>query len=101
MPEPERKLWYFLRKKQIQGVKFRRQCSIGKYIVDFYSFEKKLVIEVDGDSHFVSEEAEKYDQKRSQYIQSNGLRILRFTNIEIMQNIEGCIARIEEVLMES
>ncbi len=91
MTEPERKLWYYLRKKQLNGVKFRRQCSIGKYIVDFYSFEKKLVIEIDGDSHFETPEAIKYNKKRTDFLKEQEMKIVRFTNQEIMTNVQGCL----------
>ncbi len=94
MPKPEQVLWYYLRKKQLNGIKFRRQVSIGKYIVDFYSFEKKLIIEIDGDSHFRNEEAIKYDQKRTQYLEGLGLTIIRFYNHEIMDNREACVSHI-------
>ncbi len=91
MPKPEQKLWYYIRNRQIEGVKFRRQCSIGKYIVDFYSFEKKLVIEIDGDSHFESDEALAKDKIRTEFLESQGIKILRFTNVDVMKNCEGCI----------
>ncbi len=61
-----KKLWFYLRKKQL-GVKFRRQHGIGKYVVDFFCSERKLVIELDGDSHF-SIEAQKYDEIRNLFI---------------------------------
>ncbi len=96
MPKPEQVLWYFLCKKQINDVKFRRQVSIGKYIVDFYSFEKKLVIEVDGDSHFINDKAIKYEKTRTKYLESLGLTILRFYNNDVMQNREACVEKILE-----
>lgn len=98
MPKPEQVLWYFIRNKQIEGVKFRRQCSIGKYIVDFYSFKKKLALEIDGDSHSESDEAEKKDQKRNLFLKSQDIKILRFTNTEVMNNIEGCIKKLRDIL---
>ncbi len=91
LTKPEEVLWYYIRKRQILGIKFRRQCSIGKYIVDFYSFEKKLAIEIDGDSHFESKEAEKHDKDRTKFIESQGIQVIRFFNTDIMKNIEGCI----------
>ncbi len=98
MPKPEQKLWYYLRNKQIEGIKFRRQCSIGRYIVDFYSFEKNLVIEVDGDSHFVSDEAIEQDKIRTKFLESRGMKIIRFTNEDVMKNCEGCVDELLRVL---
>ena len=85
--QPEQKLWAMLRGKQL-GVKFRRQHGIGHYIVDFYSTESKLVIEVDGDSHYTST-AQQQDAQRDAYLQQLGLRVLRFTNQEINHNLAG------------
>ena len=73
--QPEQKLWATLRGKQL-GVKFRRQHGIGHYIVDFYCPERKLVIEVDGDSHY-TEAAHLKDAQRDNYLQQLGLRVLR------------------------
>ncbi len=97
MPRPEQVLWHYLRRKNL-GVKFRRQVSIGPYVVDFYSFEKKLVIEVDGDSHFETDKAIKHDQERTKYLTSEGVRILRFYNSDVMQNTEACVKMIFEYL---
>lgn len=98
MPKPEQKLWYYIRDRQIEGVKFRRQCSIGKYIVDFYSFKKKLVIEVDGDSHFFSEEAIEKDEIRTKFLEAQGIKVIRFTNTDVMKNCEGCVDELLRVL---
>ena len=87
MTEPEKKLWQILRGKQM-GVKFRRQHGIGHYIVDFYCPELKLVIEVDGDSH-ISADAQAYDAVRHDFIASLGITTVRFTNDQVMHNIEG------------
>ncbi len=86
---PEQRFWYAVRGKQL-GVKFRRQHGIGHYIVDFYCPELKLVVELDGDSHF-SEAAQRYDAVRDAYIQGVGFRILRFSNADVMQNLEGVL----------
>lgn len=91
---PERYLWQKIRARQL-GVKFRRQHSIGRYIVDFYCAEHALVIEVDGDSHY-SAEARDHDQKRNRFMQTLGIETLRFTNAEVMGNIEGVILAIQQ-----
>ncbi len=91
---PEQELWKQLRWKQL-GVKFRRQHSVGRYILDFYSPEKKLCIEIDWESHF-SEEAQEYDEIRTEYLKSLWIRVIRFTNIDVMDNIEGVLYKIKE-----
>lgn len=94
MPKPEQVLWYFLRNRQLNGVKFRRQVSIGPYVVDFYSFEKKLVIEIDGDSHFEEEESVAYDKRRTKYLAQLGLTIMRFYNTDVMGEREACAEKV-------
>jgi ATP-dependent helicase HrpA/adenine-specific DNA-methyltransferase len=66
-------LWKYLRTSQMDGVKFRRQQPIGKYIVDFVSFEKRIVIEVDGGQH-----SEEVDKERDQWLNNEGFKVLRF-----------------------
>jgi very-short-patch-repair endonuclease len=88
MPSPEVYLWNRIKNKQILNVKFRRQFSIGNYIVDFYSPELKLAIEIDGDSHF-SDEAINYDKYRTKFIESLGVKIVRYFNNDILCNIDG------------
>jgi len=78
-PAPEIILWTKLKRKQLNGLRFRRQYSVNRYVVDFYCPAKRLVIEIDGDSHFTNE-AQKYDEQRSTYLKALGLSVLRFTN---------------------
>ena len=99
MTEAERKLWKYIRRKQIQGKQFLRQRPIGQYIVDFYCPEAKLVIEVDGGQHFTSEGYES-DQSRDAFLNGLDLRILRFNNTEVLTNIEGVVNEIENKLIE-
>ena len=96
MPEPERRLWYHLKNRQIEGLKFRRQCSVGPYILDFYCFEIKLCIEIDGDSHFESVKTISYDSRRTDYLQTQGVRVFRFGNQHIIENLELCLLRIKK-----
>ena len=81
----------------MEGVKFRRQQPFGKYIVDFISFSKKLVIEVDGGQHALQKEK---DEVREQYIKGEGFRVLRFWNNEVLQNIEGVIEVIRQSIFK-
>ena len=90
MTPAENILWTRLRAKNIRGLKFRRQHGIGPYITDFYCPEKKLVIEVDGDVHAFDEQKKK-DSGREDYFESLGLEIIRYTNNDIMHNIEGVL----------
>lgn len=73
MPEAEVMLWKKLKGKQVNGHKFRRQYSIGKYIVDFFCPELKLAVEVDGDSHFMDEACMEKDRKRQFFIEKQGI----------------------------
>jgi len=92
MPEPEKRLWMRIRGNQL-GVRFRRQYGIGPYIVDFYCPQKRLVIEVDGDSHYTSE-SQASDELRDEFINSLNIKILRVTNFQVMTNINGVIETI-------
>jgi very-short-patch-repair endonuclease len=97
MTPAEKKLWYqFLRNAP---VRFRRQRPAGWYILDFYCPEKKLVIEVDGAQHYTKEGLE-YDQIRTDYLESCDLKVIRFTNREVMTNLAGVSQNILEVLAE-
>ena len=86
-PTPaERKLWYdFLRDLP---ERFTRQKPLGRYIADFYCSGRKLVIEVDGDSHYTGGRPE-YDERRTVELEAMGLRVIRFTNAEVMREFEG------------
>ena len=86
MTKEERHLWYDFLKKL--PVKFNRQKVIGSYIVDFYSAEAKLVIELDGAQHYEEQSREK-DIMRDAYLNSLGILVLRYTNIEFHKNFEG------------
>lgn len=95
MTGPEKRLWSRLRSRQLQGSKFRRQHGIGPYIVDFYCPEQSLVIEIDGDSHADAEQIQK-DQRRDRYLQSIGLRVVRYTNDDIMKNLDGVLEDLQK-----
>jgi len=95
-PTPaERKLWYEFLSSHHE--KFTRQKPIGNYIADFYCAQKRLVIEVDGDSHF-SDQGQHHDAKRTRALGSDGIRVLRFTNAEVAEQFEAVCERIEEAL---
>lgn len=83
--DTEEKLWFYLRNSSLNGIKFRRQVPIGKYIVDFLCMKKKLVIELDGSQHIDNIE---YDSNRTIYLKQNGYTVIRFFDNEVLQNIE-------------
>ncbi|PIP18174.1 MAG: cytosine methyltransferase [Parcubacteria group bacterium CG_4_10_14_0_8_um_filter_35_7] len=85
----ERKLWLRIKDKQT-GYKFRRQHSIGPFIVDFYCPELKLIVEVDGDVHAFDKQIRK-DKTREQYLKRLNFKIIRYQNNEIIQNIDGVL----------
>jgi len=95
LTDSERKLWRYLRARQLEGLKFRRQEPIGGYIVDFVCFEKHLVIEVDGGQH--AQEKNK-DAVRDAWLREQGFRVLRFWDNEVMANTEGVLDSIRENL---
>jgi len=89
--------WSRVRAKRFKGLKFKRQYSLGKYIVDFICLEKKLIIELDGWQH-KEENQERYDKERTKFLEKLGFRILRFWNNEINDNLNGVFLKIEEFL---
>ena len=91
--EPEQIMWFLLRDRQFCDLKFRRQVPIGKYIVDFACFEKKLVIEIDGSGHLKEVQIE-HDKERQNFIEGEGYKILRFYNSDITKNIEAILETI-------
>lgn len=85
--EAEASLWKYLRNGNLKGRKFRRQFSIGNYILDFYCSHEKLGIELDGEVHYADQIYER-DIQRTQWLKDNGIRIIRFENKEIYQSLE-------------
>ena len=95
MTKEERHLWYdFLKEYPVQ---FKRQVPFENYITDFYCFQAKLVVELDGSQHYEPEEME-YDKKRTAYLESVGLTVLRFSNLDISKNFCGVCEQIDMVV---
>ena len=86
----ERKLWSRIRNDQL-GVTFRRQHAVGNYIPDFCSPKAKLIIELDGSQHL---EQMEYDEERTKYLESQGYKVIRFWNHDVMKDVEGVILAI-------
>src|SRR5258706_2899996 len=98
MTKEEQLLWRYLRMRQVDGHKFRRQVPLGRYIADFACFEAHLIVELDGAQH--GEQLE-YDERRDAWLRGQGLQVLRFWNFEITQQLEGVYQRIEEALSKT
>jgi very-short-patch-repair endonuclease len=88
--------WQQIKKGQLEGRKFKRQTSIESYIVDFYCPKEKIVVELDGGVHF-NEEARKYDKERTEYLESIGLRVIRFENQDVLKNTEYVMNTIKKL----
>lgn len=89
--EAELRLWYHLRAHRFMDLKFKRQKPIGSYIVDFVCVERMLIVELDGGQH--SEQIE-YDQRRDDWLRSQGYTVLRFWNNDVMQQLDGVLEQI-------
>ncbi|MFJ7799395.1 endonuclease domain-containing protein [Pedobacter suwonensis] len=83
----EANMWRYLQNSKLDGKKFRRQHSVGNYILDFYCPSEKLAIEVDGNSHD-DYSAEVYDKERTNFLNSKGITIIRFNNLEVFESEE-------------
>jgi very-short-patch-repair endonuclease len=83
----EAELWKYLQKSQLKGRKFRRQHSIGPYVVDFYCPVEKLAVELDGEPHNAPNRRD-YDSEREAYLQAQGVRVVRFENRVVFENID-------------
>ena len=91
MPKSERLIWQKIKNNQL-GIKFRRQFSIDNFILDFYSPKIKLGIEIDGDSHFISNKELEKDKNRDKILfEKYKIKILRFSNLEVKESMDDCI----------
>ena len=98
-PTPaEQKLWLALRANRFENQQFTRQTIIAPYIADFASKAAKLIIEIDGDTHSAKD---RYDARRTEFLESLGYRVLRFGNPDVMGNIEGVLSVIAQALRHS
>ena len=98
-PTPaEQKLWLALRANRFENQQFTRQTIIAPYIVDFASKAARLIIEVDGDTHFAED---RYDARRTEFLESLGYHVIRFANPDVMGNIEGELSMIAQALHET
>ena len=96
---PENILWGFLRAHRLKNAKFRRQHAVGDYIPDFYCHECRLAVELDGSGHLEENKAV-YDQKRTEFLQAQGIRVIRFWNDQVLNHLEDVLGVIWEALPE-
>ncbi|HEY9636587.1 MAG TPA: endonuclease domain-containing protein, partial [Coleofasciculaceae cyanobacterium] len=99
MTKAEAIVWQKLRCKQLENCKFRNQYSVDRFVLDFYSPELKLAIEIDGESHF-QEGVAQYDKERQIFIESAGIQFLRFTNQDVYENLNGVLETIASKIRE-
>ena len=91
--DAERALWHVLRNRQIAGVKFGRQHQYGPYVLDFFCVERRLAVEVDGSQHYTPDGLAR-DSVRTAYLEARGVSVLRFSNLEVLSEAVGVVARI-------
>ena len=95
--DAEKKLWALLRNRQLAGIKFRRQFPVGRYILDFYAPQYKLNIEADGGQHY-EDEGKQRDEIRTREMRKLGIETVRFSDRDILTNIEGVYETIKKVI---
>jgi very-short-patch-repair endonuclease len=95
--DAEKLLWYSLRNRQLFGLKFRRQYPVGPYILDFYCYEHRLCIELDGGQHYESTGIQ-YDEQRQAFLTSHSIHTQRFSNRDVLQHLEGVLLQIAEAV---
>lgn len=93
----ESKLWYYLRGSRFKRCKFKRQVTIGNFIADFSCFDKKIIIELDGSQHF-EESVKIKDLEKEKYFKLCGYKILRFSNLDIDNNLDGVLEEIRRTV---
>jgi very-short-patch-repair endonuclease len=96
---PERKLWAYLRRKQLAHLRFRRQQPIGPYVADFFCSAAKLIIELDGSQHGAKESVSA-DEARTAWLEESGYKVLRFPNDEVLKNRGAVLETIDRVIRE-
>jgi len=96
----EARLWQALRGRRLAQWKFRRQHAIGKHVVDFVSLDGKLVVEVDGVTHSTEQELAR-DQDRTRVLESFGFLVVRVTNVDVYENLDGVLEMINRTLRPS
>jgi very-short-patch-repair endonuclease len=99
LTDVERKLWYRLRRDQLNGLNFRRQHPVGPYVLDFYCPALRLAIELDGGQHNIDRQRRK-DDRRTRWLGANGIKLVRFWNNDVTGNLQGVLEEIARVASE-
>lgn len=96
VPEAEQALWFYIRQEKL-GWRFRRQYSVGPFVVDFYCPQAKLAIELDGSSHR-SPDSREYDAEREKFLEAANVHVLRFKNQQIIESVDEVLKQIRQIL---
>ena len=97
--DAERKLWYAIRKRQLDGAKFRRQAPVGDYVVDFICVERRLIIELDGGQH--NEPSKRSaDEQRTRWLNCQGYHVLRFWNFQVLEEFDDVLECIWQAIRD-
>jgi very-short-patch-repair endonuclease len=94
MTDAERALWYNLRDRRFSGFKFKRQWTLGPFVVDFCCHEHRLVVEVDGSQH-----NDQIDRDRTRWLENQGYRVIRFWNNDVLTNLDGVLEALAQSLV--
>ncbi len=100
MPKAEKRLWQLLRRKQLDGFRFRRQHPVAPYFLDFFCFDALLAVELDGWQHY-SDEARAHDARRTEFLEARGIRVVRFTNEDLFDQPDRVVTAIHAALAEN
>lgn len=92
----EQIIWRVLRNRSLDAIKFRRQCGLGGYIVDFFAAEVRIIVELDGNQHYTPEGLV-YDAERTAYLEAQGLRVMRFCNARVREDLSGVLKAIKRM----
>jgi adenine-specific DNA-methyltransferase len=94
MTDAERFFWREVKDRRFGRLKFRRQVSVGPYFADFLSYEKKLIVELDGGQHV---EKAAYDERRTQFLEKQGYQVVRFWDNDVLKNMEGVLLKLARI----
>jgi very-short-patch-repair endonuclease len=94
----EAKLWSLLKNSKLENKKFRRQHSVGPYVLDFYCPDEKICVELDGAAHF-TDGGHEYDSARTEYLETLNIRVVRFENKDVFENTEGVLEEIKKTFL--
>lgn len=94
--DAEKLLWSKIRNRQLNGLKFLRQYSVGDYVLDFYCPKVRLAVELDGSQH-IEDKSQIYDEQRTKFLEQKGIQVVRFWNNEVINNLNGVLEKVVEI----